>query len=76
MGKPVPENLVERILAKVKDALVEARPMVHSAAVHIMRQMVERVQPDRAIIGHRAHDRIEVDVPDARPTALIDQIQE
>ena len=62
-------------LAEVEDAFVKCRPMRHAAAVHIMGQVIERVQADTVVIGRRACDRLEIDIIDFAFAGLVDKVK-
>src|SRR6266581_7469927 len=56
--------------AEVEQAFVESRPFVHAAAVHVMRQVVDRSQTRAAWMLIDAGERHEVDVVDRHAAAL------
>ena len=62
-------------LAEVEDPLVELRPMVHPAAVHIVGEVVERVQAGRRTSRSAPGDRLEIDVVDLLGAVAVDQIE-
>ena len=55
--------------------LVEVRPMVHPAAVHIVGEVVERVQADVVVVAARARHRLEIDVVDLLGAVAVDEVE-
>ena len=51
-------------LAEVEQPLVEARPLVHATAVHVVREVVDGGQPRALRVLVHARQRHEVDVVD------------
>ena len=62
-------------LTEIEDPFVETGPMVHAAAIHIMGQVIQRVQADGVLVRRSTRDRREIDVIDGAAAGAVDQIQ-
>src|SRR5205807_1040212 len=68
-------DIEEPDLPEVEELLVEARPFIHEAAVHIVGEMIDVVEPDALRRGIALADPVEIDVVDRALVAIaIDKI--
>ena len=64
-------------LAEIEEPLVELRPLVHPAAMHIVRQVIDVGEPDAFGLALDARQVLEVDVVDRAALAVaVDQIDQ
>src|SRR5579864_2228194 len=63
-------------LAEVEEVFVELGPESHAAPMHIVRQVIDRDEPDTPGLGLGAGDGNEIDIVDRMVTIAIDQIDQ
>src|SRR5829696_1678252 len=62
-------------LPKVEDALIELRPMVHPAAIHVVGEVIERVQADGIGLARGARCRLEARSVQYLVAELVDEVE-